>query len=176
MEAGSGEAQAGPRTAAHDDPDSAFYRDAGDDERGAGFCVFMDGGRGIDIYGDMPPAFAALGQDLDLGVMKVPWPGIIFLMVALLAHVVLSGPASGGSLTRWARTSPRPCFPGSRWRGEGAGVRTLRPAQRAGGRNLHGGTELRRPDDGVGFELDAIAATVIGAPVSPAAAEEWAGR
>lgn len=128
-----------------------------------GLAFLWTGGRGIDIYGDQPRAFAALGQDLDLWLVSVPWPGIIFLMVVFLGHVVLSRTRFGrftyaiGSNEQAALLSG---IPVARVKimvyglcGSLCGLSALiyTSVQNAG-----------RPDDGVGFELDAIAAAVIG--------------
>lgn len=128
-----------------------------------GFAFLWTGGRGIDIYGDQPALFAALGQDLDLWVAKAPWPGIIFLLVALAAHLVLSRTRFGrfayaiGSNESAATLSGIPV----------ARVKVMVYAISGALCGLAGAiyTSVQnagRPDDGVGFELDAIAATVIG--------------
>jgi len=128
-----------------------------------GFAFLWTGGRGIDIYGDQPALFEALGKDLDLAVARAPWPGIIFLLVVALAYVVLARTRLGrfayaiGSNEEAAKLSGIPVARvkimvyGISGALCGLAAMIYTSVQNAG-----------RPDDGIGFELDAIAAAVIG--------------
>jgi ribose transport system permease protein len=128
-----------------------------------GFAFLWTGGAGVDIYGDQPGLFKALGQDLDLGFIRVPWPGIIFLLVVLMAHITLSRTRFGRFTYAIGSNEPAAILSGipvARIKvmvygisGALCGLAAMiyTSVQNAG-----------RPDDGVGFELDAIAATVIG--------------
>jgi len=128
-----------------------------------GFAFLWTGGRGIDIYGDMPAMFEKMGQSLDLGFLKIPWPGIIFLAVVGISYIVLSR-------TRFGR------FVYAIGSNEDAALLSGIPVARVKiiVYGLSGAlcglaamvytsiNNAGRPDDGVGFELDAIAASVIG--------------
>lgn len=128
-----------------------------------GFAFLWTGGRGIDIYGDQPALFAALGQDLDLYVARAPWPGIIFLLVVLGGHIILSRTRFGRFTYAIGSNEPAAVLSGipvARVKimvyglcGALCGLSAMiyTSVQNAG-----------RPDDGIGFELDAIAAAVIG--------------
>jgi ribose transport system permease protein len=127
-----------------------------------GLAFLWTGGRGIDIYGKQPPLFALLGRNLNLGV-QVPWPGIAFLLVVAAAWLLLTRTRFGrfvyaiGSNETAALLSG---IPVARVKvmvyglcGTLCGLAAMiyTSVQNSG-----------RPDDGVGFELDAIAAAVIG--------------
>lgn len=128
-----------------------------------GLAFLWTAGRGIDVYGDQPAAFAAMGKDLAIGPLAIPWPGIIFLVCVAGSHLLLSRTRFG----RWTyalgsneNTAVLCGVPVARTKilvyglsGFFCGLSAIiyTAVQNAG-----------RPDDGVGFELDAIAAAVIG--------------
>lgn len=128
-----------------------------------GFAFLWSGGRGIDIYGVQPPLFEALGKDLEIGPLALPWPGIIFLAVTLASALVLNRTRFGRHVYATGSNETAALLSGiSAGRikiavygisGALAGLAAMvyTSIQNSG-----------RPDDGVGFELDAIAAAVIG--------------
>ena len=128
-----------------------------------GLAFLWTGGRGIDIYGRQPEAFAALGRNLVIGGVGLPWPGIIFLLTVILGHLLLTYTRFGRWLYAIGSSQPAAVLAGipvARVKilvyglsGALCGLAALiyTSVQNAG-----------RPDDGVGFELDAIAAAVIG--------------
>ncbi len=124
-----------------------------------GFAFLWTGGRGIDLIGDEPKLFEMLGRDLG----PVPVPAIIFLFTVAGSLLVLRRTRFGrfvyaiGSNETAAHLS-------------GIAVNRIKvmvyaicgflsglAAMIYTARNYAG-----RPDDGIGFELDAIAAVVIG--------------
>jgi ribose transport system permease protein len=124
-----------------------------------GFAFLWTGGRGIDLIGDEPRLFEMLGQDIG----PVPVPAILFLFTVGASLIVLRRTRFGrfvyaiGSNETAAHLS-------------GIAVNRIKilvyticgflsglAAMIYTARNYAG-----RPDDGIGFELDAIAAVVIG--------------
>jgi len=128
-----------------------------------GFAFLWTGGRGIDIYGDQPAAFAALGQDLDLWVVKVPWPGVIFLLVVFASHVVLSRTRFGRFTYAIGSNEPAAALSGIPVARVKVMVYAISGALCGLAAAIYTSVQnAGRPDDGIGFELDAIAAAVIG--------------
>jgi len=124
-----------------------------------GFAFLWTGGRGVDLIGDQPALFERLGQDLG----RVPVPALILLSSVAVSHLVLTRTRFGrfvyaiGSNENAARLSG---IAVERIKtlvyticGFLAGVAAMIYTAR---------TNAGRPDDGIGFELDAIAAVVIG--------------
>jgi ribose transport system permease protein len=124
-----------------------------------GFAFLWTGGRGIDLIGDQPALFERLGQDLG----RVPVPALILLASVAVSHLVLTRTRFGrfvyaiGSNETAARLS-------------GIAVERVKTLVYTICGFLSGvaamiytaRTNAGRPDDGIGFELDAIAAVVIG--------------
>ena len=124
-----------------------------------GFAFLWTGGRGIDLIGDQPRLFERLGQDLG----PVPVPAVILLASVAVSHLVLTRTRFGrfvyaiGSNETAARLSgiavERVKIMVYTICGFLSGLAALIYTSR---------TNAGRPDDGIGFELDAIAAVVIG--------------
>ena len=124
-----------------------------------GFAFLWTGGRGIDLIGDQPRLFERLGQDLG----RVPVPAVILLASVAVSHLVLTRTRFGrfvyaiGSNETAARLAGiavvRVKILVYTICGFLAGLAAMIYTSR---------TNAGRPDDGIGFELDAIAAVVIG--------------
>ncbi len=128
-----------------------------------GLAFLWTGGRGIDVYGDQPEAFAALGKDLDLAVVKIPWPGIIFLAAAAAGYFILTRTRFGRFVYAVGSNEPAAMLAGVPAARVKILVYTLCGALCGVAAMIYTSIQnAGRPDDGVGFELDAIAAVVIG--------------
>lgn len=124
-----------------------------------GLAFLGTGGRGIDLIGDLPPWFERLGRDLG----PAPVPALLLFGGVAVSHLVLSRTRFGrfvyavGSNEAAARLSGiavgRVKIAVYTICGFLAGLAAMVYTAR---------THAGRPDDGIGFELDAIAAVVIG--------------
>ncbi len=124
-----------------------------------GFAFLWTGGRGIDLIGDEPKLFELLGSNLG----PVPAPAILFLASVAVSLVILHRTRLGrfvyaiGSNEPAARLSGVPVGKVKIMVYTICGFLSGLAAMTYTARNYAG-----RPDDGIGFELDAIAAVVIG--------------
>jgi len=124
-----------------------------------GFAFLWTRGRGIDLLGDEPKLFEFLGSDLG----PIPVPAILFLGSVLCSLLVLHRTRLGrfiyaiGSNEAAARLSGVPVGKIKVLVYTICGFLCGVAAMTYTARNYAG-----RPDDGLGFELDAIAAVVIG--------------
>jgi len=124
-----------------------------------GFAFLWTKGRGIDLIGDEPRLFEFLGSDLG----PIPVPALLFLGSVLVSLIILHRTRLGrfiyaiGSNEPAARLSGVPVGKIKIIVYTICGFLSGLAAMTYTARNYAG-----RPDDGIGFELDAIAAVVIG--------------
>ncbi len=124
-----------------------------------GFAFLWTRGRGIDLIGDEPKLFQWLGSDLG----PVPVPALLFIISVLASLIILHRTRLGrfiyaiGSNEPAARLSGVPVGKIKIMVYTICGFLSGIAAMTYTARNYAG-----RPDDGIGFELDAIAAVVIG--------------
>lgn len=123
-------------------------------------CAFLwTSGRGIDIIGDEPRLFELLGSNIG----AVPVPGIFFICSVLISWIILHKSRLGrfiyaiGSNEKASYLSGIPVDRIKIIVYTICGFLCGLAAMTYTSRNYAG-----RPDDGIGFELDAIAAVVIG--------------
>jgi len=124
-----------------------------------GFAFLWTRGRGIDLIGDEPRLFEFLGSDIG----PIPAPALLFLGSVLVSLIILHRTRLGrfiyaiGSNEPAARLSGVPVGKVKILVYTICGFVSGLAAMTYTARNYAG-----RPDDGIGFELDAIAAVVIG--------------
>lgn len=124
-----------------------------------GLAFLWTGGRGIDLIGDEPKVFEFLGSDLG----PIPVPALLFIASVVISILVLHRTRLGrfiyaiGSNESAARLSGVPVGKIKVLVYTICGFLCGLAAMTYTARNYAG-----RPDDGLGFELDAIAAVVIG--------------
>ncbi len=124
-----------------------------------GFAFLWTGGRGIDLIGDEPKLFEFLGSDIG----SVPVPAILLILSVLISFIVLHRTRFGrfvyaiGSNEQASYLAGVPVGKVKVLVYTICGFLSGLAAMTYTARNYAG-----RPDDGIGFELDAIAAVVIG--------------
>jgi ribose transport system permease protein len=128
-----------------------------------GLAFLWTGGAGLDLYGKQPALFAMLGRDLELGMVKVPWPGVVFLCTVGLGHLLLTRTRFGRFTYALGSNEPAAMLSGLPVARVKVMVYGLCGALCGLAAIIYTAVQNSgRPDDGVGFELDAIAAAVIG--------------